>query len=168
MLRKFIKAQSTRGFASIRMSREFVVEKSVEIAAPTARVWRAVTERDLIVRWMGGANVESTWELGSNITFSGTMPNFNKKYRDRGIVLAVERERLLQYSHWSQMTRLPDLPQNRTIITFRLTPLDEKTRLTFRQENFHSEVEYKHGNFFWGVALHMLKNLVEELKDTHP
>ena len=96
------------------------------------------------------------------------MPNFNKKYRDRGIVLAVERERLLQYSHWSQMMRLPDLPQNRTIITFRLTPLDEKTRLMFRQENFHSEVEYKHGNFFWGVALHMLKNLVEEQKDTHP
>jgi len=147
------------------MSRGLIIEKSVEIAASTGPVWKALTEPDLLIRWMAGANVESTWELGSDITFSGTMPNFNKKYRDRGTVLAVERERLLQYIHWSEMTRLPDLPHNRTVITFRLTLVDEKTRLTIRQENFHSEVEYKHGSFFWGVALHMFKNLVEQQKD---
>jgi uncharacterized protein YndB with AHSA1/START domain len=143
------------------MSQELIVEKSVEIAASTQHVWRALTDPDMILQWMGGANVESTWELGSDITFSGTMPNFNKKYRDRGTVLAVEREKFLQYSHWSEMTRLPDLPQNRTIITFLLEPIEEKTRLTFRQENFHGEVEYKHANFFWGVALYVMKNLLE-------
>lgn len=143
------------------MSRELIVEKSVEIAASKYHVWRALTEPDTIFIWMGGARVESSWELGSDITFSGTMPDFNKKYRDRGTVLAVERERFLQYSHWSKMTRLPDLPQNRTIITFILEPMDEQTRLTMHQENFHSEVEYKHANFFWGVALYMMKNLLE-------
>lgn len=143
------------------MNQDLIVEKSVEIAASRNQVWRALTEPELILQWMAGAQVESTWEPGSDITFTGTMPNFNKKYRDRGTVLAIEREKFLQYSHWSQMTHLPDLPQHRTILTFGLESMKEKTRLTFRQENFHSEVEYKHANFFWGVALHMLKKLLE-------
>lgn len=138
------------------------VEKSVEISATPADIWRMLTEPSEIAKWMDGARVESTWELGSDITFSGTMPNFNKKYRDRGTVLAIEREKLLQYTHWSEMTRRPDLPQNRTIITFTLEPIGEKTRLTMHQENFHSEVEYKHANFFWGVALYMMKQLLEQ------
>jgi len=81
------------------MSQELIVEKSVEIATSRNRVWRALTDPEMIIQWMSGANVESTWELGSEITFSGTMPNFNKKYRDHGTVLAVEREKFLQYSH---------------------------------------------------------------------
>jgi uncharacterized protein YndB with AHSA1/START domain len=146
----------------IRMSPKPIVEKSVEIATSSNRVWRALMDPEMIVQWMGGAHVDSTWELGSEITFTGTMPNFNKKYRDRGTVLAVQPEKFLQYSHWSQMTRLPDIPENRTILTFLLEPIDEKTRLTIRQENFHSDVEYKHANFFWGVALYIMKNMLEQ------
>lgn len=141
---------------------EQVVVKTVEIQASTRDVWRMLTEPDQIAKWMDGARVESMWEPGSRITFTGTMPNFNRKYRDRGTVLAVDVEKLLQYTHWSEMTRLPDISENRTVITFILDALEEKTRLTVRQENFHSEVAYKHANFFWGVALHVMKNLLEK------
>jgi uncharacterized protein YndB with AHSA1/START domain len=147
------------------MNPDLIVEKSVEIAASSQEVWRALTDPDMIRQWMDGAQVESTWLPDSDITFTGTMPNFNKKYHDRGTVLAVEPGKRLQYSHWSEMARLPDLPQNRTIFTFKLDPSDEKTRLTLLQENFHSEVAYKHANFFWGVALHLIKKLLEQSKD---
>src|SRR6266542_4118648 len=96
-----------------KMTPELVVVKSVEIFTSTNHVWRALTEPDKIIQWMSDAQVESQWEIGSDITFTGTMPNFNKTYRDHGTVLAVEREKLLRYSHWSEMSRLPDLPQNR-------------------------------------------------------
>lgn len=147
------------------MNPDLIVEKSVEIAASSQEVWRALTEPDRIRQWMDGAQVESTWMPGSDITFTGTMPNFNRKYRDRGTVLAVEPGKRLQYSHWSQMSRLPDLPQNRTIFTFTLEASGENTRLTLHQENFQSDVAYKHANFFWGVALHMIKKLLEQPKD---
>lgn len=101
------------------MSQELIVEKSVEIAASTHQVWRVLTDPDMILQWMGGAHIESTWELGRDITFT-------------------------------------------------LELIDEKTRLTFRQENFHSEVEYKHANFFWGVAIHVMKNLLEQQSDSPP
>jgi len=144
------------------MTQELVVVKSVEIFTSPNHVWRALTEPDKITQWMGGARVESKWEISSDITFTGKMPNFNKTYRDRGTVLAVEREKRLQYSHWSEMSRLPDIPQNRTIITFILDWADEKTRLTVRHEHFYSEDAYKHANFFWGVALNTVKNLLEQ------
>ena len=76
-----------------------------------------LTEPDQIAKWMDGARVKSAWQVGSQITFSGTMPNFNNKYKDRGTVLAVKREKFLQYSHWSEMARRPDVPENRTLIT---------------------------------------------------
>ena len=143
------------------MTQEFIVVKSIEILATPDRVWSALTESDMIAQWMGDTHIETKWEMGSDIIFTGTMPNFNKKYRDRGTILAVEHGKLLRYNRWSEITRLPDTPQNRTLLTFVLDEIEEKTRLTVRHENFHSEVEYKHANFFWPVALHMLKNLLE-------
>lgn len=141
---------------------EQIVEKSVEIFAFPDRVWSVLTDAENIAQWMNGAQVESKWETGSDITFTGTMPNFNKPYRDRGTVLAVEPEKLLQYSLWSEMARRTDTPENRTIVTLMLDRLEERTLLTVRHENFQSEVEYKHANFFWTVALHMIKNLLEK------
>jgi uncharacterized protein YndB with AHSA1/START domain len=141
---------------------DLAVVKSVEIFKSTRDVWRALTEPDQIIQWMGGASVASTWKIGSDIIFTGKMPNFNKTYRDRGTVRAMEREKLLQYSHWSEMSRLPDIPQNRTIITFTLEGAGEMTQLTVRHEHFPSEGAFKHANFFWNFALITLKNLLEQ------
>ena len=85
------------------------VEKSVEIAASPEEVWGMLTETDQIAKWMVGAQVESAWAPDSKVTFRGTMPNFNRKYWDRGTVIFVERAKLLRYSHWSKMRRRPDL-----------------------------------------------------------
>ncbi len=135
------------------MPPELVVVKSIEIHALPRDVWRVLTDPDQTVHWMAGAHVKSAWMIGSEITFSGQMPNFNQPYRDHGTVLAVEHEKLLQYSLWSESSRLPDLPQNRTLITFILEGVDEQTRLIVRHEHFYSKVAYQHANFFWGSAL---------------
>jgi uncharacterized protein YndB with AHSA1/START domain len=74
------------------------VVKSVEISTSTNDVWRALTEPDKIAQWMGGARVESKWELCSDITFTAKWPNKKEIVRDRGTVLAIEPEKLLQYS----------------------------------------------------------------------
>lgn len=124
---------SLRTFDTIEPS----VVKSVEIAASMNDVWRALTETEQIARWMGGAKVESKWELGARITFTGKLHKYT--YRDRGTVVAVEREKLLEYSQWAGLSRLPDLPQNRTLITLSLDWSGEKTSLTVRHECFYSE-----------------------------
>jgi uncharacterized protein YndB with AHSA1/START domain len=141
------------------MTAELAVEKSIEISASANDVWRALTEPDKIARWMGGARVESQWEPGGDITFTGKLNR--KAYRDRGTVLAIEREKLLKYSYWTGMSRLPDVPENRTVITLRLDGSAGKTHLTVRHDRLTSEAAYKHSNYFWGFALADIKNLLE-------
>jgi uncharacterized protein YndB with AHSA1/START domain len=133
--------------------------KCVKIAASMHEVWRALTERRQIAQWMGGACVESKWELGADIAFTGKLHKYT--YHDRGTVLAIEPEKLLKYSHWTGLSRLPDLPQNRTVVTLCLDWTGEETSLTVRHECFYSEVAYEHANYFWGFALNELKSLVE-------
>jgi hypothetical protein len=74
----------------------------------------------------------------------------------------------LKYSQWNEVSRLPDLPENRTVITFSLDWTGAATRLTVRHENFYSEVAYKHVNFFWGYALTDVKNFLEQGLSTPP
>lgn len=135
------------------------VLKSVEIDASMQNVWRALTQTDQVAQWMGGVRVESTWEPGAGITFSGRIHNYT--VHDRGTVLGVEPGKLLRYSHWSKLSRLPDLPQNRTIITLSLEWTGEMTRLTVRHECFYSDDAYGHANYFWGFALNDIKDLLE-------
>jgi len=149
-------------------STESAVVKSIEISASTSDVWRALTEPDKIAQWMGGAHVESKWELGSEITFTAKWPNKKEIVRDRGTVLAIEPEKLLQYSQWNEISRLPDAPENRTVITFSLDWTGAATRLTVRHDHFYSESAHMHVNFFWGYALTDIKNLLEQGLSTPP
>jgi hypothetical protein len=71
-----------------------------------------------------------------------------------------DREKLLKYSHWTVISRLPDVPENRTLITLSLDWTGEKALPTVRHERFNSEVAYKDSNYFWGFALTDLKNLL--------
>jgi uncharacterized protein YndB with AHSA1/START domain len=135
------------------------VTKSIEIEADAECVWRAITDNDRIPGWMGGARVESTWEPGAEIVFSGELHDC--AYQDRGTVLAVEPVRLLRYSHWAGLSRRPDLPENRTIITLTVEAIGEHSRLTVLHQRLHSEDEFGHANYFWGFALNDVKNLVE-------
>ncbi|MFT3895714.1 MAG: SRPBCC domain-containing protein [Anaerolineales bacterium] len=152
---------SDKKFASDLTPQPAVV-KSVDISASAGDVWQALTEPDKIAQWMNGARVESTWEAGSDITFSGTMPNFDIPYRDIGTILAVERGKFLKYNLWSQASRRPDLPQNRTVVTLTLEWTGQQTHLSIHHEGFRSESEYKHANFFWTVAPSMIKKLCEQ------
>jgi len=135
--------------------------KSVKITATPKDVWKALTEPESLAQWMLGAQIESKWTLGSEITFSVRMPGFPETFEDRGTVLSIAAEKLLKYSHWSEASGLPDLPENRTLITFLLDSEDCQTTLTVRHEDFSSETAYKHANFFWNYALNDVKKLVE-------
>jgi hypothetical protein len=69
---------------------------------------------------MNGANVQSDWQVGSPIAFSGEL--LGKPYQDHGTVLASEPGRRIAYSHWSELSRRPDTPDVRSIVSISIEP----------------------------------------------
>ncbi len=62
------------------------------------------------------STVTTEWEVGRPILFEGTWDR--RKYLDRGTVLAFDPEKTLRYNMWSKLSRLPDTPENYTVVGF--------------------------------------------------
>src|SRR6185369_17809229 len=95
--------------------------KSISIHASTSKVWEALTEPELMKRWMSEweMNVHTDWMVGNSFDISGDLHGI--KFENKGKVLRFEKERVLAYSHLSSISELPDKIENYTILQFKLT-----------------------------------------------
>jgi uncharacterized protein YndB with AHSA1/START domain len=119
------------------MPGSFTAVAHATIAAPPAQVWKALTDPELITKYFHGTTVESDWEVGSPITWSGEMGG--TAYQDKGEVVTFEPERRLQHTYWSSMTGEPDEPENYKTITYDLSEVDGSTQVTLTQDNNPSQ-----------------------------
>lgn len=134
-------------------------ELSISILASLEDVWRTLVDRARIANWTGGSRVESNWEVGSEITFSGTLSG--KPYRDHGTIREFEPLRVLHYDQWHSLSPLADAPGNRSIVELRLDHDGGVTRLSLRHEHPLAATIPEHSAFFWRVALRLIKDLAE-------
>lgn len=140
---------------------ETVLSKSVAIDAPSAKVWEALTDPLMMKKWMGDSDTEieiiTDWKVGNPFLIRGTLHRI--KFENKGKVLQFEPEKNLRYSHLSSLSRLPDQPENYSIVDFRLTP---EGILTITLSNFPTESICKHLAFYWNVTLEIFKRKLEE------
>jgi uncharacterized protein YndB with AHSA1/START domain len=122
---------------------------SVHVAEPPQRVWAELVHPG--ARWMLGANIETDYRPGSPITFEGHF--FGRVFADKGEVIAVDRPRLLHFSHFSPMDDLADDPANYHDIRITLEPDDAGTLVTVHQRNIHSAERAARSEGHWKDAL---------------
>jgi uncharacterized protein YndB with AHSA1/START domain len=142
------------------MSKDLVAEASTRIAASPETIWHALTDRDTIRKYMFGSNVESDWKEGSAITWQGEWEG--RAYEDKGVVQKVQPERMLQYTHFSPLTGLPDKPENYHTVTIELAEDGSETGVTLRQDGNATEEARDHSQKNWSMMLEGLKKVVEE------
>ena len=120
----------------------------VIINALPAKVWAALTDLKLMAQWLGQPTmqieVQTDWEINSKILIRGF---HHIKFENKGIVLHYDKEKKLSYSHLSSVSRLPDRPENYSILEFILTTIDKNTLLTLNITNFPTETIRKHLEF---------------------
>jgi uncharacterized protein YndB with AHSA1/START domain len=142
------------------MATNLLAKSSITIDAPAKAVWNALVDPQAITQYMFGAQVITDWKPGSPIVWKGEWQG--KRFEDKGEILEVEPEELLEYSHYSPLSGAPDLPENRHTVTFYLTSDGEHTRVDLNQDKNASEKERAHSQSNWDTVLAGLKEYVEE------
>jgi uncharacterized protein YndB with AHSA1/START domain len=109
---------------------------------------------------MFGTNVVSDWKEGSPIVWKGEWQG--KKYEDKGVILKLEPEHLIQYSHFSPLSGKPDLAENYHTVTIELSGDKAQTHISLSQDNNPTEQARKHSEKNWVMMLASLKELLEK------
>jgi len=143
------------------MSSEKYVAKAQTIINATAdKVWNALTNPEMIKKYMFGTTVVSDWKEGSKIIWKGEWKG--KSYEDKGKILQLENQKKLQYSHYSPLSGLNDNPENYHIVTIDLVKKENETIVTLIQDNNPDEKTKDHSEKNWKMMLASLKKLLEE------
>ena len=117
---------------------ETTASASTTIDADRARVWDALTDPRQIQQYFMGSTVDTDWEVGHPITFTGTWKD--KPYEDKGEILTFEPENELSFSHWSPLSGTDDTPDNYHVVRIALADADRGTRVTLEQSNLNGGV----------------------------
>ncbi len=70
------------------MRHDLIVSESIDINASPAMVWDALTNPEIIKKYLFGTETITDWKVGSEIIFQGKYGENNEhSYRDKGIII---------------------------------------------------------------------------------
>ncbi|MCC7448651.1 MAG: SRPBCC domain-containing protein [Anaerolineae bacterium] len=141
------------------MKDSLIAQAHVEVNAPIVDVWDALVNPAKIKQYMFGTNAVSDWQEGSPIVWKGEWQG--KPYEDKGKILKLQPQRLMQYSHFSPLSGQPDTPENYHTVTVELTPNGTGTSVMLSQDNNASAEERDHSAQNWSMMLTSLKKFLE-------
>jgi len=142
------------------MKNDLMAKASVTIDALISKVWDALVNPEAIKEYMFGTDVVSDWRDGSPITWKGKWQG--KAYEDKGVIRQLEPGRLLQYTHFSPLSGLPDQPENYHTVTIELIDTGTQTMVCLAQDNNSTEEAREHSEKNWGTMLTGLKTFLEK------
>ncbi len=136
-----------------------VATAETDIRATPDEVWDALTDPAQISAYMFGTKVETTWQPGDRITWSGEYQG--RQYEDHGEIVEVDPAHHLKVTHFSPLSGQEDVPENYHTVTYDLADRDGRTHVTLQQDNNSSEEEAEHSTKNWEMMLDGLRKHVE-------
>jgi len=141
------------------MRTDLKITKSISINATKDKVWDVLTNPAKIKKYLFGTETVTDWKPGSPIVFQGEWQG--QSYKDKGTILNIRRNQLLEYDYWSSFSGLEDKPENYSKITFTLEKKDSICYLSLIQSGFADEKSQKHSMENWIQVLEKFKQIAE-------
>ena len=141
------------------MNKGLIAKATIDINASIGKVWEALITPEMIKQYMFGTEVVSEWKEGSSIIWKGIWEG--KPYEDKGIILKVKPMNTLQYSHFSPLSGVPDVPENYHTLTYELSNDESHTLVSLSQDNNANEKAKEHSQKMWETLLAGLKMVLE-------
>jgi uncharacterized protein YndB with AHSA1/START domain len=141
------------------MDNNLIAKVSINISTPNQKVWDALVDPAAIKQYFFGTTVVSDWHIGSLIIWKGEWQG--KAYEDKGAILQFDPGKIIQYSHFSPLSGLPDQPENYHTVTVELFPSGDQTLVSLSQDHNATEEERSHSEQNWGMMLAALKKYLE-------
>ncbi len=136
------------------------LNKSISINAPVAKVWQALTDKELIKKYFFGTECISDWKKGSPIIYRGVWEG--KAYEDKGNIIDIEPKKFIFYNYWSSMSGTEDIPANYAEIRYELAPDGNATTFTIVQHGIKTQEALNHSAQNWGYIMDGMKKMLEE------
>jgi len=141
------------------MVQELTLNKSISINAPISKVWKALTNPELIKKYFFGTECITDWKKGSPIVYRGIWEG--KPYEDKGNILDIEKEKIIHYNYWSSFSGTADVPENYSEIKYVLSTDNNNTIFTIIQGGFKTQEALDHSGTNWGYIMDGLKKMLE-------
>jgi uncharacterized protein YndB with AHSA1/START domain len=145
---------------NVKNENDTIAQASIVIQAPVEKVWRALIDPKASKAYMFGAEVNSGWKEGDSVSWKGEWQG--KKFEDKGTVLRVEPEQLLQYTHFSPLSGEEDIPSNYHTVTIMLSEEDGGVWVSLTQDKNDSPKTREHAEKNWRMMLESLKKYLEQ------
>lgn len=142
------------------MAANLIAKAEIKIQAAAGKVWEALTRPEIIREYFHGAEAISDWKVGSPLEFRGQCEG--KEYVDKGVILRSESGKLFQYTYFSPLSGVEDVPENYANISYTLDEDEGVTTLVVRQENIANEEARDKIEANWRTVLDNLKNILEK------
>lgn len=130
-----------------------------EIHADPQAVWSAMTDPGKVAEWMMGSRVDSDWQVGSPVTWSGEIDG--RTYQDKGEVLEADPGKVLEVTHYSPLMGREDRPESYHRVRYELTGSGGTTTVALTQDGCDGEEQARQFSRNWQGMLEGLKRVAE-------
>lgn len=138
----------------------FEIEKVIQIGAPKALVFEALTSCSEIPKYYPLNEVVSTWEVGAEVLYKGEVNG--SQFIDHGVIESLNKPSFYSYRYWSDNHGTERTSENHIVISYALAEIPEGTELKLVQSNIRSEELYNlMETQVWDFLLGSLKEYLE-------
>ncbi|MBI1268666.1 MAG: SRPBCC domain-containing protein [Cryomorphaceae bacterium] len=140
------------------MHTQHIVQYKTTLNLPLDRVWNALTNPEIVKQYFFGTELITDWKVGSEIIFQGEWEG--QTYKDKGVVLEYEHNKILVYSYLSNWSGKADKPENYLRVSYEVQTTENGTELIISQSNYDEE-RAAHSEENWAGLIEAMKKVIE-------